>query len=607
MVLAWDVRRYDDHRGLYPRALNPLLGLRSADFAQMAAEVYAAMGVEVWLPDADAMSTPELSFAIRALGADGGLNVSASHNPPDDNGGKVYGRTGGQRVPPDDQRLAEHVSAVRGPPPRMPWAQAREAGLIRSIPTRVFDDYAHSNAVLVPACPSGLRVLFTNLHGTGDRTVLPALRRSGLEVALFDAQAAHDGAFPTVPFSAPNPEVPESLGLAIAAAEASGAALVLGCDPDADRVGLAARVWPERAGVAAWRCFHGQELAALITHAALRQRPAAAPRALVITTEVTTGLVGAVASSAGAVCLDHLLVGFKYIGAAMDALEQGALPGAEGLGLGSFAVGVEESHGALLNAELRDKDAVSGALALAYLAADEARAGRSLLDSLDDLHRQHGVYVNILVNMTMRGAVGRARIQAIQAALRAAPPDTLGDRAVLRFADRGDPEGPLGPLRGEGDRVGRDVLVWWLEGGARVVLRPSGTEPKSKLYVELCADPAPGSVAAQREALAVQAAGLAAAVLRDVLATAGLQVPTWALACSDLMSIEDKLDLAGWWPAWFADQPWRGSIVAAVAELRARLARYGPFGLSLARPGLIAWAEAVSPEARGVVHALTAP
>lgn len=595
VVIAYDVRCYGDQRGALPRDLNPLLGLRSLDFGRMAAEVYAALGVRVWLPPGDAMSTPELSFAIRALGADGGLNVSASHNPPDDNGGKLYGPTGGQPVPPDDQRLAEAVLAVRSVP-RLPIEAARAAGLVENIPEQVFLDYARSNGALLPVGPRGPRLVFTNLHGTGDRTVLPALRAAGFAVAPVPEQAAHDGAFPTVPFTAPNPEVPESLALAIAYAEDHGAELVLGCDPDADRVGLAARVWPERGGAAAWRTFHGQELAALITLAALRLRPAGRP-SVVLTTEVTSGLVRAVAEAHGALCLDHLLVGFKYIGAAMDALDRGALEGAPGLGLSAFAVGVEESHGALISPALRDKDAVSGALALAHLAAAEAEAGRSLLHTLEGLHGEHGVFVNILVNMTLRGAAGRARIQAMQAGLRASPPARLGGRRVLRAADRRDPAGPLGPIRSESDHGGRDVLVWWLEGGARVLLRPSGTEPKSKLYVELRAEPAAGPLGPQREALAEAAAALAEALLIDVLAVAGLRLPRWALGCSELLSIEDKLDLAGWWPAWFAALPPATPPAAAGAAIEAALRRYGPFGLALCRGGLLRWAAAEGPDA----------
>ena len=603
VVVAFDVRRYDDLRGALPRPLNPLLGLRSADFGRMAAEVYAALGVRVWMPPEDSLSTPELCFAIRALGADGGLNVSASHNPPDDNGGKIYGPTGGQRVPPDDQRLAEAVAAVSGAP-RLPIAEARAAGLVEDIPPHVFLDYARSNAALLPPGPRGPRIVLTNLHGTGDRTVLPALQQAGFSVRLVPEQAAHDGAFPTVPFAAPNPEVPESLGLAIALAEAEGAALVLGCDPDADRVGLAARVWPDRPGLAAWRNFHGQELAALITLAALRLRPPGAP-SLVLTTEVTTGLVRAAAEAQGAACLDHLLVGFKYIGAAMDALAAGALPEAPGLDLRAFAVGVEESHGALINPTLRDKDAVSGALALAHLAAVEAEAGRSLLDTLDDLHREHGLFVNILMNMTMRGAAGRAQIQAVSAGLRAAPPEHLGGRRVLRFADRRDPTGPLGPHLSETDRVGRDVLVWWLEGGARLVLRPSGTEPKSKLYVELRADCTSGPLGPQREALSADAWALAEAALLDVLAVAGLRPPRWTLGCSDLLSIEDKLDLAAWWPGWFAAGR-SAELQASRGALNALLRRYGPFGPALCRGGLLRWAEAEGPATAAAVRALLA-
>ncbi len=607
VVLAWDIRAFHDLRGELGRAgaagpAHPLMGWRSEDFARAAAEVYAAAGVRVWLPGppADggrsALSTPELSFAIRALKADGGLNLSASHNPPDDNGAKLYGPSGGQEVPPDDDLLLEAIAAAeqRGAPARLPLDAAAAAGWILRLPDDVIDAYhADLAQLLPPSRPAGrLGVRFTNLHGTARRTVLPALQAAGFRVRPVEAQLAYDGAFSTVPFRAPNPEVPACLDLAIAEAEAQGDALVIGCDPDADRVGLAARVHPDRSGAASWRCFSGDELATLLTVAALRLRPAAPPPVL-IQTEVTSSRGARLARARGARVIDHLLVGFKYIGAELEALAAQAHPGLPGAGIADFALGVEESHGALLRPSKRDKDAADGALALCWLAEEEARAGRSLLDALDAVEEELGPTVNLLRNLNLRGVEGRERLRALGAGLRADPPAALGGRRVLRAEDRRDPDGPLGPLRGAGDAAARDVLCWWLEGGARVLLRPSGTEPKSKLYIELSGPPGP-EVRARRAALQAEAADLSAAVAATLLARVDLRLPAWALRCGDLLPVDTAAALAA------AVERAAGGGLPAQA-LRAAIEAAGPDALRLLAPGMVA---ADDPRIRALAQAL---
>ncbi|MBL8614251.1 MAG: phospho-sugar mutase [Deltaproteobacteria bacterium] len=594
VVLAWDIRTFNDLRGELARAgaagqAHPLRGWRSEDFARAAAEVYAAAGLWVWMPPPSgpagrsALSTPELSFAIRALQADGGLNLSASHNPPDDNGAKLYGPSGGQEVPPDDDLLLDLIAAAEraGPPARMPLPAAAEAGRVLRLPDEVIDAYHADLAKLLPIerPPARLGLRFTNLHGTARRTVLPALQAAGFRVRPVEAQLTYDGAFPTVPFRAPNPEVPACLDLAIAEAEAAGDALVIGCDPDADRVGLAARVHPDQTGAAAWRCFSGDELATLLVEAALRLHPPGPPPVL-IQTEVTSSRGARLARARGARVIDHLLVGFKYIGAELEALDAQAHPALPGAGLADFALGVEESHGALLRPTKRDKDAADGALALCWLAEQEAAAGRSLLDTLDQIEATLGPTVNLLRNLNLRGVEGRARLRALGAGLRADPPTTLAGRRVLRWADRRDPSGPLGPLRGVGDAAARDVLCWWLEGNVRVLLRPSGTEPKSKLYLELSAPPGPG-LSAQRAALRAEATALTAAVVAELLARIDLYLPRWALRCGDLLPVDAAATLA---------EAAERAVVDPEAEgaLRAALAAAGPDASRLLCPGLLA-------------------
>lgn len=534
VVIAYDVRVYRDDVGVYPKDVpNPLLGLSSRDFAEIAAGVYAANGVRSTMlpPDSPTyVSTPELSFAIRFLGAQGGLNVSASHNPPDDNGGKFYNERGGQEVPPDDEVMARIVEAVREVRAK-PFADARAAGWVHDYGPQIHAAYVRMNLATSLSPERGAHVVFTGLHGTGDTTVVDVLRAAGFTVDVEPTQASHDGAFPEVPFRTPNPEVRQSMDRAVALAGRLGADLVMACDPDADRIGLVARDGES------WRFFNGNEIAALVTEHRLRARHWERP--IVMKTEVTSELVTRVARRHGAQVVGDLMVGFKYIGDGLKQLEdEGRFAGVEGRPE-DFVVGVEESHGVLVTAALRDKDAAGAALALAEMAAGLRKQGRGLGDALRDLWAREGFVVNRLVSTVMRGAAGKARIERIQAALRADPPTEVAGLRVSAFFDRADPEGPLGPIRSGTDAASRDVLVFRLGEDARVLLRPSGTEPKNKIYVEVCG--APGEPTAEVEA---RAKAIALDFAAQMLARVDLRLPAWALQVSDLVAIESKQHFA---------------------------------------------------------------
>jgi phosphoglucomutase/phosphomannomutase len=545
VVIAYDVRRYRDVNGVYDPALpNPCMGLSSRDFAEIAAGVYAANGVHTTLlpPGSDTyVSTPELSFAIRHLRADGGLNVSASHNPPDDNGGKFYNARGGQEVPPDDERMAAHVDRV-AEVRSIPFADARARGFVRDYTPDIHAAYIACNVgtSLRPDARSA-KVVFTGLHGTGDTTVVDVLRAAGFSVTVEPTQAPHDGAFPEVPFRTPNPEVRQSMDRAVALALASGADLVMACDPDADRIGLCAR------SGAGFRFFTGNEIAALVAEYRLVHRKWTNP--IVMKTEVTSDLVRRVAERHGAQVVANLMVGFKYIGAGLGALEDtGRFDSVTGRPA-DFVVGVEESHGVLVTAALRDKDAAGAALALAEYASILGREGRTLTDALNTIWTREGYVHNELVSTVMRGAAGKARIDRIQASMRQDPPTTVGRYRVLRMDDRADPTGPLGPIKSGTDAANRDVLVFSLapEGSrtaeARLLLRPSGTEPKNKVYVEVAGRP--GTDPAQEiPRVAAEARALALGFAQVMLERVGITLPQWALRVSDLVAIENKQHFA---------------------------------------------------------------
>lgn len=600
VVLAYDVRRFQDARGLYPRGVpSPVLGLSSRDFAELAAGVYAANGVRVYiLPrGVDAwVSTPELSFSIRHLGAQGGLNLSASHNPPDDNGAKVYDERGGQQVPPYDEelvRLVEQVTAVR----TLPYAQALAEGRVLPLGPEVHEAYLRTNLArsLAPQA-RGTRVVFTALHGTGSTTVLPLLRAAGFDVALEPTQASADGAFPNVPFGIPNPEVPQSMDRAVALATERGADLVMACDPDADRLGVVARHG------AGWRFLSGNELGALLVDYALRHRPAGG-QPIVFKTEVTSSLVSRVARARGAQVVDDLLVGFKYIADGLRALEEdGRFRGVTGQAT-DFAVGVEESHGVLVTPDLRDKDAAGGALLLAESAHEQKQQGRTLVDQLHGLWAELGYVSNRLVSTVMRGATGRARIEAIQASFRAAPPTRIGPWEVTAFHDRQDPTGPFGPIVSETDRGSRDVLVFELGAHGRILLRPSGTEPKNKVYAELVGTP---GVPLEAEVARVDAAcqALAEAFVAEMLTRVDLQLPTWAIRVSDLVAVEQKLHFATTLMPGLAERL-RAQDAGAAAWLDAELRPYGKDPRGLVAPGVWAWLDQ-EPEGAALRPALAA-
>jgi phosphoglucomutase/phosphomannomutase len=495
VVLAYDVRRFEDRRRQYnPDLSNPVLHLSSRDLAQHAAGVYAANGIEAIILPPDSMrflATPELSCTIRHLGAHGGLNISASHNPPDDNGGKFYDERGGQPVPPDDQIMADLVEQVREVR-FLPFSDAVRSGKVRFLddePHQAYIDLCRRQGLLTPPSKAeDFTIVFTPLHGVGSTTAMEVLVAQGFRVVPVAEQMAPDGQFPNVT-KAPNPEVPESMDRAAALARQHHADLVLATDPDADRLGA---MVPDRSGD--YRFVTGNEIAALLTHfklSKLAQQGRLPPSPIVVRTEVTTSQVTRIARHFGAQVVDDLLVGFKYIADVLWQLERdGAYDDVYGTPA-DFVIGVEESHGILVTPQVRDKDAAGGALLLAEVALDQKRRGQSLLDYLDRLARQFGHFRHEGVPVFLRGLQGKEQIARMLDSLRAAPLVEVAGLKVTHFEDLRREDGRLGPIKGATDWASRNVLVFHFGEQARAVLRPSGTEPKAKIYLEVCSAPCP--------------------------------------------------------------------------------------------------------------------
>jgi phosphoglucomutase len=549
VVLAADVRHFQDQRGRYPSdLLGPLKDLTSKQLCVMAAEVYAANGVRVYMADPAEdtyVSTPELSFHIFEFKSHGGLNISASHNPPDDNGAKFYNSAGGQEVPPHDEELVRVASGVREAK-SMPFEDAVAHGLVRFLTREHRQAYRDLIVGLsLVGNARNAKVAFSPLHGTGTTNAAPVLEQAGFDVVLVRSQSEFDGAFPNVPNHLPNPEMPAAMEAVIATARRYGCDIAMATDPDADRLGVAV---PGTDGD--WHCLTGNQIGVLMADHILSVRHESGllmASNYIVKTEVTTALIERLAETHGVRCIGNLLVGFKYVGDVLDQIERtGRFGGKFAARTTDFLLAVEESHGVLATEQIRDKDAANGALLIAEAASRCLQNGSSLAQRLVNIYKEYGYYGTGLKSVVMEGADGVERIRAIQASLRSSPPTTIAGFQVKAFFDRQDEDGVFGPIKSETDRESRNVLVFKLAGGIRLVLRPSGTEPKNKTYAELAAPPLGSS--ATNEEVNAQVSEINERIQQllsqwevEMLARAGISYPEYATAFSDSLPLSRKL------------------------------------------------------------------
>jgi phosphoglucomutase len=450
----------------------------SPEFAQLCARVLAAAGFKVYLFP-EPRSTPLLSHAVRHLGCDAGIMITASHNAPSDNGFKCYSATGGQVIPPDDTGIIECVRVASDREiPEKGYDQALLDGSIVLVGREVDASYITSVVSQSVSHARGLSIVYTPMHGVGETSVAAALKTAGFEkLNILASQRTPDGDFPNVPGHVSNPEIPKTLEAAIAEAKATAADLVIASDPDADRIGVAVPVTGDPSG--AWTTLTGNQIGIILCAFVIKQTEAQGRLRsdhYLITTMVSSLMARALAEREGLRIEDDLLVGFKWIAERIDES-----------GHAGFLFGFEESHGYLKGTYVRDKDAAVAALLMAELAATVKDRKQTVLEYLDDLYIDVGHHDERLINKVIEGRKGVELIKALMAAFRETPPRTIAGLKVIEAYDYKLHE--VRTLDGSAPpqfmpEPSSDMVIFHTElVGTRFAVRPSGTEPKIKFYL----------------------------------------------------------------------------------------------------------------------------
>lgn len=454
-------------------------------FAETTADVFSANGIQVFLFDA-LRPTPELSFAIRHLGCQSGVVLTASHNPKEYNGYKAYWNDGAQLVPPHDKNVIQEVNKLKG------IGEVnfnKNADLIKMVGREVDEAYIE-RVVALSVSPeaikaqSDLKIVFTPIHGTGITLVPEVLKRMGFSnIHVVEEQAEPDGNFPTVEY--PNPEEAEALSLALQKAKALDADLLMGTDPDADRVGIAIKN-----DKGEWQLLNGNQTGALLLYYLLeawKEKGKLNGRQYIVKTIVTTDLIDKMAEQYGVDCY-NTLTGFKYIAGVIRELE----------GKMEFIAGGEESYGYLISDFVRDKDAVASCAMIAEMAAWARNNGQSLYELLQQMYKRFGYYQESLISVTKPGKSGAEEIQQMMVQLRKDPPHEIAGSPLVKLMDYENGT-CLMPLDGQVDQLDfprSNVLQFLTEDGSKISARPSGTEPKIKFYISVNTEASSGEDAA---------------------------------------------------------------------------------------------------------------
>lgn len=449
----------------------------SPEFAQIAADILSANGIIVYLYK-ELRPTPQLSFTVRELGCQSGIVITASHNPREYNGYKVYWVDGSQVVAPHDKNIVSEVNAITNLKDIKFKGVKKRIKLIGESMDKKYLKAVKSIAVSprIIKKQSDLKIVFSPIHGTGITMVPQALAQLGFEkVTIVQEQAKPDGNFPTVVY--PNPEEKEAMTLALNKAKEIDADLVIATDPDADRVGMAVKN-----PTGEWQLLNGNQAASLIIYYLLKSWKAAKKltgNEFVAKTIVTTDLIDAMAEKAGVKCY-NTLTGFKYIAQVIRELE----------GKETFIGGGEESYGYLIGDKVRDKDAIASCAIIAELTAYAKHKGLSLFDFLADMYKEFGFYYEGLVSVTKKGKAGAEEIQEMMKDFKNNPPLVIGGSKVIKMDDYKNLESinfiTKAITKIEAGKLGiesSNVIQFFTEDGTKFTCRPSGTEPKIKFYI----------------------------------------------------------------------------------------------------------------------------
>ncbi|KMQ49917.1 N-acetylglucosamine-1-P-mutase [Chitinispirillum alkaliphilum] len=466
VVIAYDSRNFSDL------------------FALEGAKVLCANGIKTYL-FTSLRPVPELSFAVRKLKTTAGIVVTASHNPPEYNGYKVYWDDGAQVVSPHDEGIISEVMAVSGPIAEISKEEAISSGMLEMIDEKIdgpFIQMIKNQAIrpdLIRSMGKDLKVVYTPLHGSGAVPVETALKQMGIEVMFVEEQKKPDGNFPTVDY--PNPEEASALTLALDKAKKVKADLVMGTDPDADRLGIAA---PEKDD---YVLLTGNQLGVLLTDyifSSKKELGMLPAKPAFITTIVTTRLQQIIAEEYGAECY-ITLTGFKYIGEKIREFES-QTDGPQ------YIFGGEESYGYLVNTEVRDKDAVSAATMTAEMALYHRTKGKTLLDRLREIWVKYGFFKEVTISKTFKGESGKIKIDQVMESLRNNPPKQFANSKVLTVKDFRDGTTLNMAENRKNENVNlpsSNVIQFTLDDQTIITVRPSGTEPKIKFYTSCCSKP----------------------------------------------------------------------------------------------------------------------
>lgn len=446
----------------------------STFFADITASVFSANGIFVYLFD-ELRPTPELSYAIRQLGCKSGVVVTASHNPREYNGYKAYWDDGAQVTPPHDKNIITEVKAINSIDE---VKFTKDTSKVKLINVEVDEPYLQAilDLTLAPEAvqrQADLKIVFSPIHGTGITLVPEILKRKGFtNVSVVEEQAEPNGDFPTVVY--PNPEEREAMTLALKKAEEQDADLIMATDPDADRVGLAAKN-----NKGEFELLNGNQAATLLIYYLLKkwkENGKIDGNQIIVKTIVTSDILDRIAESFGVDC-PNTLTGFKYIAAVIKELE----------GKKEFIGGGEESYGYMISDFVRDKDAIASCAMLAEMTAWAKDQGLSVFDLLAEVYEQYGFYLETLVSMTRKGMQGAEEIKQMMVAMREQAPATIAGSKVVKSIDYlASVEKDL--VTGTEKAVNLDksnVLQFFLEDGTKISARPSGTEPKIKFYISV--------------------------------------------------------------------------------------------------------------------------